>query len=136
VASGYVERLSPPSMSRSRVQVATAYSPGTLFTFEGGRGICLSVPISQPKLIGASRVKLVFDGITEYVQTWLVRARNATHPDTDADLCIDQCFIRPGTPDEVQIDRVDELEITEPSGVGYEPYPLLFQCQNCGRLRE
>jgi hypothetical protein len=134
--SAYIERLRPPSMARSRVQVATAYSPGALFTFEGGRGICLSVPISQPKQLAPSRVNLIFDGIREHVQTWLNRARHAIHTDIDADLCVDQCFIRPGTSGEIQIDRVGEFEVSEPSVIGYEPYPLLFQCQGCGKLSE
>lgn len=132
----YVEKPGPPTMVRSRVQVATAYSPGGLFTFEGGRGICLSVPIARPKEIAPARANMIFDGMKEYVETWLARARSAIHPDVDVELCVDGSFIRFGTIDEIQIDRIQAVELTEPSVVGYEPYPLLFQCQGCGKLFE
>jgi hypothetical protein len=35
-------------MHRSRTQIATSYAPGALFTYEGGLGCCVSVPISTP----------------------------------------------------------------------------------------
>jgi hypothetical protein len=38
-------RLFPPRMTRSQPQLATAYAPGAIFTWEGGKGACLSVPI-------------------------------------------------------------------------------------------
>lgn len=130
------KRPTPPSMNRSRVQVATKYAPGVLFTFEGGRGICLSVPIANPKMLAPSRAKLVFDGMTEFLQTWLKRARAAISPDVDPELCIDRCFIAPETADEIRVDRVAAFELTEPAVVGYEPFPLLFQCPGCSRLYE
>ncbi len=130
------KRPAPPSMNRSRVQVATKYAPGVLFTFEGGRGICLSVSIANPKPLAASRAKLVFDGMTEFLQTWLKRARATIGPDVDPGLCIDRCFIASETTDEIRVDRVAAFEITEPAVVGYEPFPLLFQCPGCSRLYE
>lgn len=132
----YSERLTPPTMTRSRVQTATAYSPGTLFTFEGGRGICLSVPVSQPRALSTARANMVFDGIGEFVKNWLERARRGINEGVEAELCVDQCFIRPGTKDEVLVDRIGGFETTEPSIVGYEPYPLVFQCMSCSRLFE
>lgn len=130
------EKPKAPVMNRSRIQAATAYAPGVLFTFEGGRGICRSVAINNPKSISPSRATMIYDGITEYVETWLERAQSLIDANVPADLCIDQCFIKPGTGREVQVDRVLEFEITEPSMMGYEPFPLLFQCQGCGRLFE
>lgn len=135
-AGAFQERLSPPVMERSRVQIATAYSPGTLFTFEGGRGICLSVPVTQPKTVVPTRAKMIFDGIEEHVQTWLRRIRTGLDANVDASLCVDQCFIRPGTVDQVQVDRLAGFELTEPSVVGYEPFPLVFQCPGCGLIAE
>lgn len=35
-------------MTRSRGQLATAYAPGALFTFEGGLGACLSIADQNP----------------------------------------------------------------------------------------
>ena len=38
------KKLSTPTMSRSRNQLAAAYAPGAFFTFEGGLGSCIAVP--------------------------------------------------------------------------------------------
>src|SRR5262249_49937166 len=38
-------RAFPPRMTRSQPQLATAYAPGAIFTWEGGKGACMSVPI-------------------------------------------------------------------------------------------
>jgi hypothetical protein len=131
------DRPEPPTMSRSKIQAATVYSPGVLFTFEGGRGICQSVPVRYPKEgLSANREKMIYDGITEFAQNWLSRARLGVDSNVPADLCLDQSFIRPGTVDEVQIDRVLDFELTEPSFMGYEPFPLVFQCQGCLRVVE
>ena len=43
--SGQGLRALPPRMTRSQPQLATAYAPGAIFTWEGGKGACLSVPI-------------------------------------------------------------------------------------------
>lgn len=32
------DTLDPPTMSRSRVQIASSYAPGVLMTWEGGKG--------------------------------------------------------------------------------------------------
>jgi hypothetical protein len=39
-AEGEYAPPKPPTMSRSRVQLATTYAPGVLFTWEGAKGIC------------------------------------------------------------------------------------------------
>jgi len=41
------KKAAPPVMQRSRAQIATSYAPGVLMTWEGGRGICKSVPIKD-----------------------------------------------------------------------------------------
>ena len=38
-------RLYPPRMTRSQPQLATAYAPGAMFTWEGGKGACIAVPV-------------------------------------------------------------------------------------------
>src|SRR3546814_13193918 len=35
----------PPRMSRSQPQLATAYAPGAMFTWEGGKGACIAAPV-------------------------------------------------------------------------------------------
>ena len=64
----------PPMMSRSRVQLATSYAPGVLLTWEGGKGICKSVPISQDLVVEPTTRRLIFDSIAEFVENWQTRA--------------------------------------------------------------
>jgi len=42
---GSVDRQYPPRMTRSQPQLATAYAPGAMFTWEGGKGACIAVPV-------------------------------------------------------------------------------------------
>ena len=35
-----------PPMQRSRTQLASAYAPNSLFTFEGGAGACMAISFS------------------------------------------------------------------------------------------
>jgi hypothetical protein len=79
---------------------------------------------------------MVFDGITEFLKNWLQRARRAIHVDVESTLCVEDCFIRPGTRDEILVDRIATFEVCEPSIVAYEPYPLVFQCAGCSRVYE
>jgi hypothetical protein len=44
----FVKMLEKLLLHRSRTQIATSYAPGALFTYEGGLGCCVSVPISTP----------------------------------------------------------------------------------------
>ena len=53
--------LEPPTMSRSRVQIAGSYAPGVLMTWEGGKGICRSVPLSNvAKDLMPTTLELIF----------------------------------------------------------------------------
>ena len=76
-------RLRPPVMLRSRVQLATTYAPGVLFTWEGAKGICRSVPIDrgEASVSDATRL-LVFDGMKEIASTWFERASALRTPET------------------------------------------------------
>lgn len=39
-----------PTMQRSRTQLASAYAPNSLFTFEGGAGACMAMSFSETVL--------------------------------------------------------------------------------------
>ena len=53
-------------MHRSRTQIATSYAPGALFTYEGGLGCCVSVPISTPYTASSPAVqKQLFEHLHE-----------------------------------------------------------------------
>lgn len=124
----------PPTMVRSRGQVATTYAPGKLFTWEGGRGICLSVPLADVKKLHATQRRMIKDGIDEFVATWAARAFNCRPNGTPVymEQCLDRKFLNGH---EVQVDLDAGFEFTNPTKMGYIPYPLLFQCTVCKRLR-
>ncbi len=124
----------PPTMVRSRGQVATTYAPGKLFTWEGGRGICLSVPLADVKKPHPTQRRMIKEGIDEFVATWAARAVNCRPNGTPIymEQCLDRKFLNGH---DVQIDLEAGFEFTNPTKMGYVPYPLLFQCTNCKRLR-
>jgi hypothetical protein len=43
-------RLFPPRMTRSQPQLASSYAPGAMFTWEGGKGACMAVPVDGPEI--------------------------------------------------------------------------------------
>jgi hypothetical protein len=132
--SGASESPKPPTMTRSRTQVANAYAPGRLFTWEGGRGICMALPLvdrMQPSQMQRAMIK---DGIVEFVTAWLARAescRNGTPIYTEQ--CLHTKFLSHNHL--IQVDIDGSFEFTRPSKMGYTPYPLLYQCTACRRLQ-
>ena len=44
--TGRPDMTNPPTMQRSRGQLATSYAPHSLFTFEGGSGACMALSAS------------------------------------------------------------------------------------------
>lgn len=131
------ERLTPPMMSRSRAQLATTYAPGVLFTWEGAKGICRSVPFSKElHNISAATRELIFEGIKEVAQNWLLRARAIRNPgETPIQLILDEPFYNPRS-EQVEINAHRHFQLNDPGTMGYVPYPLLYRCAVCGHLRE
>src|SRR6266481_317462 len=92
-------RMFPPSMTRSQPQLATAYAPGSIFTWEGGRGACLSVPIDGAAIDFSSRQTRrdqIMESLQEFCQNWLARgmAINRDAPIYEVQL-LDTCFYNP-----------------------------------------
>jgi hypothetical protein len=129
------EKPKPPTMVRSRTQVATAYAPGRLFTWEGGRGICLAVPLADPARPNQMQKTMIKEGIDEFIQNWAGRALNCRPfgKPIYIEQCLDSKFLNHSH--QVQIDLESSFEFTRPSKMGYVPYPLLFQCTKCGHLK-
>jgi hypothetical protein len=79
---------------------------------------------------------MIFEGIKEAVSNWLERALTVRDPATIPHrLILDRPFSdeRSG---EVVIDDQRDFKLTKPDRIGYIPFPLLFRCGICGRLRE
>jgi hypothetical protein len=126
-----------PTMSRSRVQLATTYAPGVLFTWEGAKGICRSVPIDRGELQPPDATRLlVFDGIKEIASSWLVRGAAIRAPDTvPIELILEDVFYDQQT-EVVDRDWRQVFQLCDPGTMGYVPYPLVYRCGVCGHLRE
>ena len=121
-------------MSRSRVQIASSYAPGVLMTWEGGKGICRSVPLAnEAKDLKPTTIALIFENLRDSVTNWRDRAMKAL-PDALPELVLDTPF-RDSKTGDVRVERGD-FQMTTPDKVGYVPYPLLYRCGICGSTRE
>src|ERR1035437_10057465 len=103
-------------MNRSRTQIATSYAPGALFTYEGGLGCCVSVPLSTPYTPSSPAVqKQLFEHLNEYVESWFERAmRCRTQPEVLPEQCLEGSFL-----DYKKEPRVDSgrIMLTQPSQI-------------------
>ncbi len=125
----------PPSMARSRGQLATVYAPNSLFTFEGGAGACMALPFAnrtyEPQSPNTKR--LIHEQIVEFMESWLLRAtsgRNTIVPVTP-ERAIDRYALRDGgfhLP-------FPMLHFQVPERVGYVPFPTAFTCTRCSLHR-
>ena len=122
-------------MHRSRTQIATSYAPGALFTYEGGLGCCVSVPISTPYTPSSLAVpRQLFEHLSEYVESWFERAmRCRTQPEVLPKQCLDSVFLN--YEDKPLVDP-GRFTLNQPSRIGFVPNPLVFVCSNCGLLTE
>ena len=131
------QRVPAPTLSRSRVQLATTYAPGVLFTWEGAKGICRAVPLDRGEMQVSDATRLlVFDGIKEIASSWLSRGGAVRAPDsTPVELVLDDVFYDQHT---LQVDRDwrQFFQLCDPGVMGYVPYPLTYRCGICARLRE
>lgn len=129
----------PPRMSRSQPQLATAYAPGALFTWEGGKGACMAVPIGDGPPLDFStrqtRRDQIMDTLEEFCQTWLTRGLDIVRdvPVYETQL-LDTCFHDP-VRNSVSI-SLDRFEFLKPESIGYIPGPLVYRCDHCGLMRE
>src|SRR5260370_33186815 len=66
-------RQYPPRMTRSQPQLATSYAPGAMFTWEGGKGACIAVPIDGPTIdfsAGQTRIAPILASLVESCHNW------------------------------------------------------------------
>lgn len=125
----------PPTMSRSRAQLATAYAPGVLMTWEGGKGICRTVPLENEITVlkGSVTETQIFEHIREFVENWRDRVVAGVEDPVD-ELILDAPFRNRRT-GEADVERA-RFQLTGPEKMGYVPYPQVFRCGTCGSVRE
>jgi hypothetical protein len=134
-------RAYPPRMTRSQPQLATAYAPGAVFTWEGGKGACLSVPIDGAAIDFSARQTRrdqIIESLQEFCQNWLARglAINRDAPVYETQL-LDTCFHNPMRQGHASVDiALDRFEFLRPERMGYLPGPLVYRCDTCELVRE
>lgn len=132
------DRQFPPRMTRSQPQLATAYAPGAMFTWEGGKGACMAVPIDGTPIDFSARQtrrEQMVDTLVEFCRQWLARGMSIHRdaPVYEVQL-LDSCFYNPmrrGV--EIALDR---FEFLRPERMGYLPGPLVYRCDHCEIVRE
>ena len=125
------------TMNRSRNQLATAYAPGSFFTFEGGLGACLArssagEPIGQ---LSESTTELIFERLNEVGRAWFIAAMKARENDQDKPQpmpvqCVDR-WLLDASRTNFQVPGRDRIHLCRPSYMEYTPAPLSFVCRTC-----
>lgn len=126
----------PPSMERSRTQLAGAYAPHRPFVFEGGEGTCMTVPFDgNPSAeLNTFTKRIITEQIQEYFEAWSSRAMqcDGLRHEVPAQLAVEPSVISGGA---IHV-RLGDLVFQTPNRVGYVPFPLAFACKRCGLHRE
>ena len=124
-----------PTMNRSRGQLASAYAPHSLFTFEGGAGACMARPSptrAYEPTSGATK-RLIYEQIVEYCESWLQRATSGreTVVPVVPQRALDGRILRGGSVDL----PLGLLHFQIPDRVAYVPFPPAFTCTHCELYR-
>lgn len=129
----------PHTMSRSRGQLASSYAPGSIFTFEGGLGACVAVPLEDANArevqLPAEARRQLFERLQEIWQSWYNRAQEAgdeKHPPLPRQ-CIDKALLPEGR---YKTLSPNQFQLVNPTLVGYIPGPASFVCNKCGRFHQ
>lgn len=130
------ERPSAASMQRTKVQLATTYSPGTLFTFEGNLVVCESRPErSYPRLVlPRYATEQIFKAIEERVAAWYQQAKN-TSAHTSAGMCVDSELLNQDYSGLAEPFPQNIFGFVEPEKLGYQPVLLTMICRTCKLVR-
>jgi hypothetical protein len=130
------------TMSRSRNQLATAYAPGSFFTFEGGLGACLarSSPGEAIGQLSDSTSELIFERLNEVGRAWFATAMAAreneqSKPQPIPSQCVDRALLD-ASMSTFQMPGRDRIHLCRPSFMEYTPAPLSFVCRTCGIFKD
>lgn len=126
----------PPTMHRSRGQLATVYAPHSLFTFEGGAGACMARPYPNQHYESASATtkRMIHEQILEFMESWLRRAMSGQNTVVTVvpERAVDPRALRDGA---VYL-PMGSLHFQVPERVAYLPFPTAFVCSRCDLYRQ
>ena len=131
----------PPRMTRSQPQLATSYAPGAMFTWEGGKGACMAVPVEGAAIDFSARPTRqyqIIEHLEESCQSWLARGMsiNRDAPMYEVQL-LDSCFYNPMRSGAAGVEiGLDRFEFMRPDRIGYLPGPLVYRCDSCEMVQE
>lgn len=128
--------LQAPMMQRTKHQLATAYAPGAIFTFEGNLVVCESHPLaSYPSTnVDEYTKSTILNNIEERARSWL-SVGEAIDTAYSAEMCLEKDFLN-----EVGTDFSNSLNsklfgFVEPVSMAYEPTLLSLYCNHCKRVK-
>lgn len=129
-----------PVINRSKVQLATSYAPGSLFTFEGGRGCFLSVPVLTTRYdsnIVSVVTQQIEEQMREIISNWFdagmdCQGRAASGPPIYPEQVLERSAFLDYR--EQPAFDINQFILLEPTQIGYCPDPLNFVCGKCGLL--
>lgn len=125
-----------PKMDRTKIQLATTYSPASLFTFEGNLTVCESLPRKEYRSIQITDYaeRQIYDAIEEKIGAWYTSAMNAETAPTP-DMCVDEKLLTKDTTALQEPMNKAVFGFVEPAEMGYKPALLSFVCTNCKLVR-
>jgi len=131
-------------MNRSRNQLATAYAPGSFFTFEGGVGACIATPLAGDAAdLEDSTTRRIMERLEQFSSAWFDRAMSARANNAEQTKkfpVLPQQCVDIGLLDEdetaVKLPGRESIYFSKPSQMGYTPAPLTFTCRYCSLFRE
>lgn len=130
------------TMNRSRNQLATAYAPGSFFTFEGGLGACLSRSSKGESIdqLSDSTIELIFERLNEMGRAWFgaamaARENDPGKPQPLPSQCVDRSLLD-ASKTAFQVPGRDRIHLCRPSFMEYTPAPLSFVCRTCGVFKD
>lgn len=125
-----------PKMDRTKIQLATTYSPGSLFTFEGNLTVCESLSRREYRSIQITNYaeRQIYDAIEEKISAWYTSAMNAETTPTP-DMCVDEKLLTNDASALQEPMNRAILGFVEPAEMGYKPALLTFVCTTCKLVR-
>lgn len=140
---GVIKERKPPTMNRSRGQLAASYAPGAFFTFEGGLGSCIAQPdydaaTAGAKITNTERNQIVMR-LDDAVKSWFdsafnCRAGNQNLPSVQALQCVTDTLLN-NSRTGVRPISYERFVFVSPDKMGYVPAPLTFVCNYCRSYR-
>jgi hypothetical protein len=124
------------TMQRTKIQLATTYAPGTLFTFEGNLVVCESKPernyarIRLPKYASDQ----VFMVIEERIAAWYELAIGCS-PHTVPKMCVDMRLLNKNYDGLAEPFVQSIFGFVEPEKVGYQPTLFTMICNTCNLVK-